>query len=369
MANLINMSISSKENLGQSPQKKEASLLVKKGGDSKSSFSLSLDKALKGSEKKDLLKEKDFFSKGEKKIISLKPDLENSKLQTKKLSSSNKVEGKIDSKIAKKTQEKNNIDNIVLLESSSSQSIKSNPLLNSVLNPSDSLKVKNTEEGKVLFTSKGKSINVSIENLRKDNNSLNKNQSLRAQNSFKKEEKSFSLKPDLMIAEDLRFSSNTINSNTNSFSSNFEIIKRDSLNFPSQFWQEWESKIDAQIVDKAKIILKDGNSGEIQLKLYPEKLGTVRVSLDIEGSQVLARFILDNSQVREIFEANSSSLQKGLEESGLSVSLNFSSFGGDESQGDLEEERSNLSLALNSENEILEADLSEDVQSLIDMII
>lgn len=370
MANLINMDISSKENLSQSSQKKGKVLSNKQLDSSKNPFAISLDNAMK---KSSISNSKVSLKVSDKLDKSLEM---NSKVKLEAKSKNpnlNKRDDATNIKTSKKPTEKNSIDNSSVILDSRSMNVAKNSLQ---VDPNsfsaDNSKIKNNNE-KVIFSSKGRSIEVSIENLRKDSSLLKGSktqQSLRAQNSFKKEEKSFSLKTDLISQNDLRLTSPT---SANFSSVATEGVKKDTLSLSSQFWQEWESKIDAQIVDKAKIILKDGNSGEIQLKLYPERLGTVRVSLDIEGSQVLARFILDNSQVREVFEANSAFLQKSLEESGLSISLNFSSFSegsSKESEQDLEDFDSDLALAsLNDEVETLEVSLSEDAQALIDMII
>lgn len=374
MANLINMDISSKENLGQPSQKKGSLPLNTREGSNKSPFALTLDKALKNGEKDNLLKAKIASSDMIKSSTSLKEGSKKISKEVKGSNSLNKNGEDFSSKVVKKNQDKGTTEvNTLIFDNNTSPVVKNSSQVNSTFASIETLKPRNIDNDKVIFTSKGKSVEVSIENLRKGSDSLKNSkaqQSLRAQNSFKKEEKTFSIKPDIVMQGDFKLTS--VNS-TNFSSVAFETAKRDTLNFTSQFWQEWESKIDAQIIDKARIILKDGNSGEIQLKLYPEKLGTVRVSLDVEGTQVLARFILDNSQVREVFEANSAFLQKSLEESGLSVSLNFSSFSEGSSKGssqDSDELDDNLSLALNNNDvELLEADLSEGAQALIDMII
>jgi flagellar hook-length control protein FliK len=93
-----------------------------------------------------------------------------------------------------------------------------------------------------------------------------------------------------------------------------------------------------EIVKQAGIILKNNNSGEIRLVLKPEKLGNVRIKLNLQDNNIVGKIIVENINVKEVFEHNLESLhrafrQEGFQSSGLEVSV-----GGGEQKGEGKEE-------------------------------
>ena len=93
-----------------------------------------------------------------------------------------------------------------------------------------------------------------------------------------------------------------------------------------------------EIVKQAGIILKNNNSGEIRLVLKPEKLGNVRIKLNLQDNNIVGKIIVENINVKEVFEHNLESLhrafrQEGFQTSGLEVSV-----GGGEQKGEGREE-------------------------------
>jgi flagellar hook-length control protein FliK len=221
----------------------------------------------------------------------------------------------------------------------------------------------------------GKDLLVSVEDRRtqgtgKNSPTLSKDKKLA---SFEKEGKNFS--PKLTTQETSPTGTgSSVENRLGSTQFSPASLKRDLADLSPDFWSEWEAKVDAQIVDKARIVLKDGERGEIQLRLYPEKLGSVRIRLDVEGSHVLARFVVDNAQVKEVFEANSASMQQSLEQSGLSVSLDFSTAGegnGGKDGSPFADGKGNAFFSSKQESdiEVINVALSQEVQSIIDMMI
>ena len=73
----------------------------------------------------------------------------------------------------------------------------------------------------------------------------------------------------------------------------------------------------AQIVKNARIMLRNNDRGEISLKLKPEHLGTVRISLFLEDNHIAGRIIVENNTVREAFEQNLQSLQQAFSDQGF----------------------------------------------------
>ncbi len=73
------------------------------------------------------------------------------------------------------------------------------------------------------------------------------------------------------------------------------------------------------IMRYARLIIRGQNQGEIRLTLQPAEMGTVRVRLQLEDSSIVGRFIVENNNVREIFEQNLPDLQRSFREQGIQV--------------------------------------------------
>jgi flagellar hook-length control protein FliK len=81
----------------------------------------------------------------------------------------------------------------------------------------------------------------------------------------------------------------------------------------------------SEIVKSARFILKDHNEGEIRLVLKPESLGEVRIRLSMQDNLIGGRILVENENVREVFEQNMPSLASAFEQSGLELgNLNVS---------------------------------------------
>ncbi|WP_215540305.1 flagellar hook-length control protein FliK [Borreliella bavariensis] len=98
----------------------------------------------------------------------------------------------------------------------------------------------------------------------------------------------------------------------------------DSFDFVSSLKPEWNLKINKNIVDKAKVVLKSNNTGEIKLVLKPKELGSIRINLNLDSNNnLLGKIVVDNQNVKMLFDQNMHSLNKMLGESGFNVSLNL----------------------------------------------
>ncbi|BCR21723.1 flagellar hook-length control protein FliK [Borrelia sp. HM] len=88
---------------------------------------------------------------------------------------------------------------------------------------------------------------------------------------------------------------------------------------------EWNLKINHNIVNKAKVVLKSNDTGEIRLILKPQRLGSIRINLNLDSNNnLLGKIIVDNHNVRALFEQNMYSLNKMLNDNGFNSSLNLS---------------------------------------------
>lgn len=73
-----------------------------------------------------------------------------------------------------------------------------------------------------------------------------------------------------------------------------------------------------QIVQKAELLLKS-NASEMKIDLKPEFLGKMTIRIAVEEGVLTARFTAESQQVRQMLEANMSSLRQTLEAQGVRV--------------------------------------------------
>lgn len=92
------------------------------------------------------------------------------------------------------------------------------------------------------------------------------------------------------------------------------VSPRDALTF-QQYLVE---KGYGQLVDQARIVLKDQNAGEIRMTLYPESLGKVKVALDLSDNTLAGQIFVENQTVKEVFQSNLDGLMQAFREGGYS---------------------------------------------------
>lgn len=84
-----------------------------------------------------------------------------------------------------------------------------------------------------------------------------------------------------------------------------------------------------RIVRSARILLRNQHSGEIRLILKPERLGEVRIRLEMKDKLIGGRIFVENDSVREAFQKNLPELSAAFQSSGFDVgSLEVSVGGG-----------------------------------------
>jgi|GEM_PF-2105105 len=99
-------------------------------------------------------------------------------------------------------------------------------------------------------------------------------------------------------------------------------------------FQQWlVDKGYGQMVDQARITLKDQNAGEIRMTLYPESLGKVKVSLNLTNSSLAGHIFVENQTVKDVFQANLNGLMQSFRDGGwntmsLQVSVGNGNSGG-----------------------------------------
>jgi hypothetical protein len=74
-----------------------------------------------------------------------------------------------------------------------------------------------------------------------------------------------------------------------------------------------------EIIENARITVKDGQNGTFHLRLHPKELGVVRVNLGLEQGVVHGRFLVESQEAKELIMSNLSAVREQLTEAGISV--------------------------------------------------
>jgi flagellar hook-length control protein FliK len=74
-----------------------------------------------------------------------------------------------------------------------------------------------------------------------------------------------------------------------------------------------------EVINKARIVIKNANNGNLSLKLYPEHLGKVNVNLGLENGTIHAKFIVDSDEAKAALSESLELLREKLEDEGLSI--------------------------------------------------
>jgi flagellar hook-length control protein FliK len=71
------------------------------------------------------------------------------------------------------------------------------------------------------------------------------------------------------------------------------------------------------IVRSAHIVLRDGDSGTIRLRLHPESLGGVKIELKLADNGISGKIIVESDEARNAFEKNMAQLQDAFTQGGF----------------------------------------------------
>lgn len=74
-----------------------------------------------------------------------------------------------------------------------------------------------------------------------------------------------------------------------------------------------------EIIDKAKISVKDSSNATFTVKLFPKELGSVNVNLLMENGVVSGRFLVDSDETKSLLMNNLASLKEQLADAGINV--------------------------------------------------
>ena len=71
------------------------------------------------------------------------------------------------------------------------------------------------------------------------------------------------------------------------------------------------------IVRSAHIVLRDGDSGTIRMRLHPESLGGVKIELKLADNGISGKIIVESDEARNAFEKNMAQLQDAFTQGGF----------------------------------------------------
>lgn len=80
-----------------------------------------------------------------------------------------------------------------------------------------------------------------------------------------------------------------------------------------------ERMVVQQMVDRIRVIHRNGGTQEIRMRLDPPELGHVHMRLEMDGNTVAARFTVESAVVKQALEANFAQLRDTLAEQGFKV--------------------------------------------------
>jgi flagellar hook-length control protein FliK len=72
-----------------------------------------------------------------------------------------------------------------------------------------------------------------------------------------------------------------------------------------------------EIVQSARIVLKDGDAGTIRLRLRPESLGNVKIELNLSENNISGRILVESDEAKSAFERNMNELADAFRQGGF----------------------------------------------------
>lgn len=111
-----------------------------------------------------------------------------------------------------------------------------------------------------------------------------------------------------------------------------------------------------EIIDKAKVTVRDSRNGTFTVRLNPQELGNVNVNLVMENGVITGKFLVDNEEVKSLLLSSLNELKYQMEEAGVAVG-DFSVDVSDQREKYLRENDNEglSSLSFNSDKEVIAA--------------
>lgn len=83
--------------------------------------------------------------------------------------------------------------------------------------------------------------------------------------------------------------------------------------------RELKDQGSSEILREAKILVKEGQAGEIKLILRPQELGTVKINLILENKHIVGKIFVENNIVKEALQSAFGDLKEVFAEQGMEL--------------------------------------------------
>jgi flagellar hook-length control protein FliK len=117
------------------------------------------------------------------------------------------------------------------------------------------------------------------------------------------------------------------------------------------------------IVQNARIVVRDSRNGSFSIKLHPESLGRVNVNLNLEHGVIVGKFLVDTTEAKALMLENINSITDRLNEAGISVG-EFHVNVRDENKPHFNDEYNTENYFYNSPSQAISAGLEYETNSL-----
>jgi flagellar hook-length control protein FliK len=168
-----------------------------------------------------------------------------------------------------------------------------------------------SEGKKEIAASKGRNVKLQGEaaDVKIDNNTVNSDKIKQAviENEGSAGKKSFNEKGD--NKEGFNFSYNKSDISGKRFNDQPEIKGKS-----PEFKQSLQD-----IIDKARVSVRDNRNATFNVKLYPRELGNVNVNLSLENGVVTAKFFVDSDEAKNQLSQNMNNLKQQMLDAGIEV--------------------------------------------------
>lgn len=90
-----------------------------------------------------------------------------------------------------------------------------------------------------------------------------------------------------------------------------------SSDFSALLAEKLRDSYNGEIVKTAHIVLKDGDSGSIRLRLNPESLGSVKIELNLSDNHISGKIVVESDEAKNAFEKSMADLRDAFAEGGF----------------------------------------------------